>query len=153
MALREKKTLEKNMKKKLQNQTASPNGEIDTLHCKHNGRKNSSGIPLSSRARAVTGNVAFRPTGIASTLLRLRAVSADVADARAVVALRALDAVTRQVTYTTASIAGLASAAAASKATSSVSSAVSSSSSSSAGSIRARTRNVSSFATAIAFST
>jgi hypothetical protein len=42
---------------------------------------------LSADAWAITGDVAFGPTGIAGALLGLGAVPADMANARAVVAL------------------------------------------------------------------
>jgi len=101
-------------------------------------------------AGAVAGDVAFGPTGIAGTLLGLGAVLADVADIRAVVALRALDTITRQVAYTTTSVASLRPAESTESSSSSPSSSTPSPSTGALRGLGARTSNMSYFATAIA---
>jgi len=56
---------------------------------------------------AVAGDVAFGATGITSSFLRLGAITADMAGARAVVALGALHTIAGQMAYTTARVASL----------------------------------------------
>jgi len=60
-----------------------------------------------TNSRAVAGDVAFGAAGIASALLGLGAIAANVAGARAVIALGALHTVAGQMAYTTARVAGL----------------------------------------------
>jgi len=96
-------------------------------------------------ARAVARDVAFGTAGVTCPALGLGAITADVADARTVIALRALNAVTRQVTYTTASIAGFARGCTAAEGTVAASTAASS--------IRAGASNVADLAAAVALGT